>query len=89
MLIWLGIIVRNERTNEAYFHIGEEEDPPNSQNPILTKAIMKFFAQHIGKSIEIINEEEIDEIASDDFVEIGNDPALGIVFSEYIDQFEG
>jgi hypothetical protein len=86
--IWLGKIVHDEETNQTYFHRGDRE-LSNSQDPIMMKVIMKFLAQHMGKLLEVFDEEAIDEIIDETWIRIDEDPSLGMGFSEYIDQFPG
>jgi hypothetical protein len=88
-MIWLGKIVTERAVDEVYFHIGDEAAPPNSEKPVLMKAIMRFLAQHMGKVIRVVPEEDLDKVTDETFAEIGNDPALGALMSDYIKRFPG
>jgi hypothetical protein len=88
-MIWLGKIVSDPDTNHVYFHIGDETAPPNSENRVLMKAITKFLAEHLGKSIRVIPEEDLEKVTDESFMEIGDDQAMGVLFSDYIDRFRG
>jgi hypothetical protein len=88
-MIWLGKIISSGDASDVFFHIGDEIAPPNSQNQVLMKGIMKFLAQHIGKALRVIPEEELETITDESFIEIGNDPAMGILLSEYVKRFSG
>jgi hypothetical protein len=88
-MIWLGKIIRDVDSGEQFFHIGDNAVPPNSEKPALSKAVMKFLAQHIGKNLQVIPEEDLEAMTDETFVEIGDDPALGILFSDYVERFKG
>lgn len=49
-MIWLGKVITDSRSGENYFKIGDVSDLPNSENIVLTKAVMKFLAENTGKS---------------------------------------
>jgi hypothetical protein len=88
-MIWLGKIVCDVDTGEQFFHIGDDATPPNSENLTLSKAIMKFLGQHIGKDLQVVPEEDLEAMVDESFMEIGNDPAMGIQLSAYIANFKG
>lgn len=88
-MIWLGKLVFNSESGENYFKIGDLTDPPNSENTILTKALMKFLAENLGRNLRVIMEEEFESVTNENFVEIGEDAGLGIHFDTYIRGFRG
>jgi hypothetical protein len=88
-MLWLGKIVTDTDNGEQFFHAGPDDLLPNSANQPLMKAVMKFLAKHIGKPIRVIPEEDINELTDESFTEIGDDPALGILLSDYIRDFQG
>jgi hypothetical protein len=88
-MIWLGKMISDAESGENYFKIGDSTELPNSENTVLTKAVMKFLAENVGKNLRVITEEEFESVTDEDFVEIGEDEALGIGFNTYIHGFRG
>jgi len=88
-MIWLGKIVTNTMTEEIYFKIGDATTPPNSENHLLMKAVMKFFAENVGKTLRVIAEEEFETVTDESWFEIGGEEALGVEFEEYLHGFNG
>jgi hypothetical protein len=62
----------------------------NSQQPDLMKAIMKFLSAHMGKTIQVLPEEEFDPMLDRErFVEVGAwDAANRISMFDYVKGFE-
>jgi hypothetical protein len=89
--LWLGKAIFCEDGSINYFKIGEQEDPPNSQRPELTRTIWKMFADHAGHNLRVIVEGEPDEDILEDeaFVEIGGDTIHDISFAEHLKDWEG
>ena len=87
--IWLGKICQEPMTGQTFFHIGEPEQPRNSENPKLTKAILKFLASNMGRTIRVWPEELFDAKIEDGFVGIGSDDENSIAIESYIAGFQG
>ncbi|QVL31003.1 hypothetical protein KIH39_19415 [Telmatocola sphagniphila] len=85
-VIWLGKIYNAEAIGR-YFQIGA--GVRNSENPLLMKAVMKFLAEHLGKTVSILPEEEYDSILDETFIDIGGDGPPGISLEAYIEDFAG
>jgi hypothetical protein len=88
-MIWLGKVITDSRSGENYFKIGDLNDLPNSQNAVLTKAMMKFLAVNVGRNLRVITDEEFESVTNEEFTEIGEDESLGIGFDEYLHGFQG
>jgi hypothetical protein len=88
-LIWLGKICSDSSDGTPYFHIGDPTNVQNSQNPALMKAIMKFLAVNIGKTLKVWPEETFDSKVDDEFVEIGGDGDNSIPLNDYTRDFLG
>lgn len=87
-VIWLGKIVVTEVAGR-FFHIGDSCDVCNSENRPLMKAVMKMLAQHLGKTVCVMSEEEYDSISDETFIRIGGDALPGISLEDYIKDFPG
>jgi len=87
--MWLGKICTDPATNQTFFHIGDESELPNSCNALLMKAMMKFLASNIGKTIRLWPEEVFDTRIEESYFEIGGDGEQSISFENYVEHFPG
>lgn len=88
-VIWLGKICADPSSTQSYFKIGDADGPANSSNMPLMKAIMKFLATNIGKTIRVWPEEMFDTNIDEQFTEIGGDDDKSIPMDRYIQDFPG
>jgi hypothetical protein len=87
----LGKIIRLPDTGSVYFHDWRSSgDKSNSENKVLVKAIMRFLAENMGKSIRVLPDEDVDELIEDEpFAIIGHDKVSGPLITDYIAEFPG
>jgi hypothetical protein len=88
-MLWLGKVVTNEQLGETYLHIGGRTDPPNSRNALLSRAVMKFLAEHIGKTLCVWPEDTFDSQVTEEYVEIGGDGEGDISLEAYSLGYKG
>ncbi|HYU14560.1 MAG TPA: hypothetical protein VEL05_00745 [Candidatus Acidoferrum sp.] len=86
--IWLGkALFANGRP--VAFHVGQETDPPNSRNELLTRALWKFLAEHAGHHVSILVEGTPGFEALADYGEIGGDVEGDVSLADYVRDFSG
>lgn len=86
----LGKYIRGKDDGAPFFHSGNEDDPPNSRQSELTRALWKFHAEHQHHRIQVLlsGDPEFEEL--DDIAEIGGDrPAMDVEFDAYLDGWPG
>lgn len=87
LMIWLGKAVFREGAKEVeFFQIQRESDPRNTERELLTRAVWKFLADHVGKELRVKFDWEMD--SADEFGsyrEIGED----IPFEDYLSGWRG
>ena len=88
-VIWLGKICADALSSQLYFHIGDVTKAGNSTNSPLMKAVMKFLATNIGRTLRVWSEEMFDANINDDFTTIGGDDEKSISLDRYVQNFPG
>ena len=88
-MIFLGKIVIHPDTGETYFHVGPQGAPRNSENTEFTKAILRFFATNMRRTLRVIPEEDLESATDESFVTIGHDAGNGPLMSDYIRDYPG
>ena len=89
----LGRYVRGQGDTSAFFHLGDEGDPANSERPELTKTRWKFHADHQHHPIKVLlsGDAALEELG--DIAEIGGDRPLKDVsleaYPDWIPVFTG
>ena len=53
MMLWLGKAVFKDDEHIHYFHIGQREDVPNSQNLELNRVLWKMLAEYVSSEVLI------------------------------------
>ena len=86
--VWLGKAIFVDGRPSS-FHIGQPDDPPNSQNQTLTRVVWKFLADHAGHDIAVLVEGQPGYARLADYQEIGGDTDRDISFDDYLRGFTG
>jgi hypothetical protein len=53
MMLWLGKAVFKDDEHIHYYHIGQREDVPNSQNLELNRVLWKMLAEYVSSEVLI------------------------------------
>jgi hypothetical protein len=90
MYLPLGQYLRRPDGGDARFHRGGPDDPPNSRQPELTRALWKFHAEHVSHVLRTLLSGDPDFENIGDFVEIGGDrPGRDIPLEDYLRDWSG
>jgi hypothetical protein len=89
-MIFLGKAVwttGDDSRQVSYFHLGPRETAPNSQQEELSRAVWRFLADHAGKELRVLLENELKD--EGEYVVIGGDSKDDIPFDEYLKDWPG
>ncbi|WP_406688958.1 hypothetical protein REH65_22280 [Saccharopolyspora sp. ID03-671] len=89
VLIALGKPVMKDAASVDHFHLEEEGSLPNSENPLITKSLWRFLAEHAGHPLRVKSSYEPDFEVVSSFSEIGSDEVGGIDLGGYVDGWSG
>jgi hypothetical protein len=71
------------------FHDGAEDTPPNSAQPLLTRSLWKFLAEHAGHPVRVKSSYEADFPAIAEFTTLGSDAIGETTLEKYVRDWPG
>ena len=88
-MVWLGREVFKSDGRVELFHIGEADDPPNSQRPELNRTLWKMLADHVGHPLRVVTDDHAEYQHLEGYIEIGGDGVHDIAFETYLRDWKG
>ncbi|WP_280267946.1 hypothetical protein [Nocardia wallacei] len=88
-MLALGKAVKAPNGEISYFARGTAQAAANSQNPLLTKALWKFLAEHGHQHLTIVTDYDDDFETIAAYREIGGDEIDDISLDDYVAGWPG